>query len=112
MQWMQKGHDYCPYCRKEMMTAQDMRTAALGVLGPRRVDEVSSSASAFWWTERTTTNNTSHNDASNRQEHTVVTAEIQMSELGNRSTSATGRQGATGPAIDISMQGNNREFDA
>jgi hypothetical protein len=36
MPWLEK-HDHCPYCRNEMMTAVQMRSAALQVLGEARV---------------------------------------------------------------------------
>jgi Ring finger domain len=35
-----KPKDHCPYCRKEMMSAKEMKTAALKVLGQERVDEL------------------------------------------------------------------------
>jgi hypothetical protein len=37
--WMQK-HDHCPYCRKEMCTSHQMKTAALQVLGGKRYEEL------------------------------------------------------------------------
>jgi hypothetical protein len=38
-EWLSK-HDHCPYCRKEMVTADEMRTAAEELLGQDRVLEM------------------------------------------------------------------------
>jgi len=40
MEWMQKGHDHCPFCRVVMFSPQEMRTVALQVLGPKRVQQL------------------------------------------------------------------------
>lgn len=39
MEWMCK-HDHCPYCRQEMITALQMRVAAIETLGEERVREL------------------------------------------------------------------------
>ena len=44
LQWL-KNHDHCPYCRKEMITPQEMRTAAEKALGEERVTQLSAWAS-------------------------------------------------------------------
>lgn len=36
LQWLSR-HDHCPYCRQEVMTAKEYRTAAITVLGEERV---------------------------------------------------------------------------
>ena len=41
MEWMEKAHDHCPFCREPMVTPQDMRAAAVEALGKKRVDELS-----------------------------------------------------------------------
>lgn len=38
-EWLSK-HDHCPYCRKEMMTADEMRETAQELLGEERVLEM------------------------------------------------------------------------
>lgn len=38
-EWLSK-HDHCPYCRKEMVKADEMRTAAEDLLGQDRVLEM------------------------------------------------------------------------
>ena len=41
MVWMtnhRRPKDHCPYCRKEMMTPEEMKKAALVVLGEERVN--------------------------------------------------------------------------
>ena len=43
MAWMtnhRRPKDHCPYCRKEMMTAEQMKKAAVDVLGEDRVSEL------------------------------------------------------------------------
>ncbi|CAB9511579.1 zinc ion binding [Seminavis robusta] len=49
MAWMMKGHDHCPFCRELMMTPQDLRTAALEVLGPQKVQQLSRSNEPVRW---------------------------------------------------------------
>lgn len=41
MEWMETGHDHCPYCRKPMMTPNQMRQGAIQVLGIKRVTKLS-----------------------------------------------------------------------
>lgn len=41
MEWMEKGHDHCPFCRELMLSPQDMREAAVEALGKKRVEELS-----------------------------------------------------------------------
>lgn len=44
MLWLtntRKPKDLCPYCRKEMMSSIEMKTAAVDVLGEERVNELS-----------------------------------------------------------------------
>lgn len=41
MEWLQKGNDHCPFCRVDMMSATEMRTAAIQALGTKRVDILS-----------------------------------------------------------------------
>ena len=43
MVWLtnfKKPKDHCPYCRKEMVTPEQMKTAAMDVLGEERVREL------------------------------------------------------------------------
>lgn len=40
MQWMEKGKDECPCCRKDMMEPDDLVTAAREVLGEQRVTKL------------------------------------------------------------------------
>jgi hypothetical protein len=37
MEWMEKQHDECPYCRQELFTADEWRAAAIHVIGESRV---------------------------------------------------------------------------
>ena len=79
------------------MTAQDMRSAALEVLGEQRVNQVSLSAST-WWSRPVgapTTNNETNN----------LNSEIQMSDIG---ASAERRQQGDG-IQNFTMEG---EFHA
>jgi hypothetical protein len=39
MEWLSQ-HDHCPYCRQEFMTAQELRQAAIAVLGSQRVHQL------------------------------------------------------------------------
>jgi hypothetical protein len=39
MEWLRQ-HDQCPYCRQEFMTAQELRQAAIAVLGSQRVHQL------------------------------------------------------------------------
>jgi hypothetical protein len=40
MQWTESGNDLCPYCRENMMTANEFFEAAKEELGDRRVDKL------------------------------------------------------------------------
>jgi hypothetical protein len=40
MQWIDKGNDHCPYCRKDMMTKDELFEAAKEELGEARVDKL------------------------------------------------------------------------
>jgi hypothetical protein len=40
MQWLEKGNEQCPYCRKDMMTAEDLYEAAREELGEARVEKI------------------------------------------------------------------------
>jgi hypothetical protein len=40
MQWIDKGNDHCPYCRKDMMTKDELFEAAKEELGKARVDKL------------------------------------------------------------------------
>ena len=40
MEWLGKGHDHCPCCRKDMMTKEELKKAAIEVLGEHRVREL------------------------------------------------------------------------
>lgn len=42
MEWLLKEHDLCPYCRKQMMTAEELILVAKKVLGKQRVMEIQS----------------------------------------------------------------------
>lgn len=41
MEWLQKGNDHCPFCRVDMMSAIEMRDAAVQALGTKRVNILS-----------------------------------------------------------------------
>ena len=58
MVWMtnhRRPKDHCPYCRKEMMTADEMKKAAVDVLGEDRVSELAANV------QREGTNNAENN---------------------------------------------------
>jgi Ring finger domain len=40
MQWVQKGNEECPYCRKSMISPQEFYQAAVNVVGTARVEKL------------------------------------------------------------------------
>jgi type II secretory pathway pseudopilin PulG len=40
MQWVEKGNDHCPYCREDMMTAEELVEAAREELGEARIEKM------------------------------------------------------------------------
>jgi hypothetical protein len=40
MQWLEQGNDHCAYCRKDMMTPEEMVQVAREELGNARVDKI------------------------------------------------------------------------
>lgn len=40
MQWVEKGNEHCPYCRKTMISPQDFYHTATDVLGSERVTKL------------------------------------------------------------------------
>lgn len=40
MQWMEKKHNECPFCRTEMMTSDEFLATAYDVLGEDRVNKL------------------------------------------------------------------------
>jgi hypothetical protein len=44
MDWLldRQENDHCPYCRKEMISADELRQTAIKLLGPERVVEIGS----------------------------------------------------------------------
>jgi hypothetical protein len=40
MQWMEKSHNECPFCRTDMMTSDEFLAAAFEVLGEKRVNKL------------------------------------------------------------------------
>ena len=89
-EWMSK-HDHCPYCRKEMMTASEMRTTALELLGERRVTYM-----GMWGpTEELRRNNFETNSAAPAANvnNTASTSTIEMSQQ-QPSTTSVGVQSA------------------
>ena len=40
MQWVQKGNEECPYCRKSMISPQEFYQAAVNVVGIARVEKL------------------------------------------------------------------------
>jgi hypothetical protein len=77
-EWMSK-HDHCPYCRKEMITADEMRATALELLGERRVNYM-----GMWGaTEELMRNNVETSSAAPaviNESNTTNTSTIEMSE--------------------------------
>jgi hypothetical protein len=40
MQWVDKGNEHCPYCRKNMISAKEFSDTALDVVGEERVNKL------------------------------------------------------------------------
>lgn len=40
MQWMEKSHNECPFCRADMMSSDEFLATAYEVLGEKRVDKL------------------------------------------------------------------------
>jgi len=40
MQWVQKGNEECPYCRKSMISPEEFHQAAVNVVGVARVEKL------------------------------------------------------------------------
>ena len=40
MKWLEKGQEYCAYCRSDMLTPSELQAAAREALGNDRVDKI------------------------------------------------------------------------
>mmetsp|Transcript_762 Transcript_762/g.973 ORF Transcript_762/g.973 Transcript_762/m.973 type:complete len:285 (+) Transcript_762:54-908(+) len=79
LEWLEK-HDVCPTCRKDMMTASEMKNAAKVVLCEERMDEITSA-----WV-----NNVPIPRVEDTEER--VDNDIEMAELGHSPTDSTDQQ--------------------
>ena len=76
MVWMtnhRRPKDHCPYCRKEMMTPEEMKKAALAVLGEDRVNALASTVQG----QQADENNSAENDGRNTSATDVPTPDIE-----------------------------------
>mmetsp|Transcript_12302 Transcript_12302/g.34113 ORF Transcript_12302/g.34113 Transcript_12302/m.34113 type:complete len:436 (+) Transcript_12302:197-1504(+) len=100
MEWMKK-HDHCPYCRKEMLTAPEMRQAAIDVLGEERVQSLQGGATVVVVPEEATTDNN----------NTAVPNEVQEAETTPADSASNEQQQTNDDDIEKGEAGGSKETE-